>query len=134
MGKLTKKQIKERDVLIFGEKTPNWSKCKGDVIRFQNLALSELETLVKKGYIELDENQNDSPSTEEFLEFMRQYPATLGHGYVVAPDRDDERVTLEGIAVQRADVTPELFRAFVQLCRCADEFTDNDGGLYAWWD
>ena len=130
---LTKKQIKERDGIIFGDVLPDWAKREGDVIHFQNLNAEELQQLVDKKYIELDENQNDSPSTEEFLDFMKKYPATTTHGYVVAPDRDDARVTLEGLAVDPADVTPELLRAFVDLCRLADEFDCCDR-LFAWWD
>jgi hypothetical protein len=132
--RLSGERIVERDKIIFGENRPNWFECH-NVVRFAQLSLPELEQLVDKKYIELHENQNNSPTTAEFLAFMRQFPATTAHGYVVSPERIDERVTLEGLEVKATDVTPVLLRAFVSLCNGADEFyCDDNGDLYAWWD
>ena len=131
--KLTDEQVILRDEIVFG-RVQDWTSAGGGTKRFQGLALEDLERLVKEGLIYLEEIQNDAPSVEEFLEFMRKYPITLTHGYVVSNDREDVRISLEGLEIDREHVTFELFRDFVALCRCADEFDDDDKGLYSWWD
>lgn len=132
---LTVEQIKERDLILFDSR-PDWSDPahKDGIVRFKGLTLAGLRFMIENKYIDLDEYQNSSPTTQDFLDFMEKYPVALAHGYVIDPAREDACMVLEGLAVARGDVTLELFRAFVALCRCADEFTDNDGGLYSWWD
>ena len=131
--KLTREQEVRRDELVFGE-AQDWSKSMGGIKRYRDLTVDCLEKLVKEGFADPEETQNDSPTTQEFLEFMQQYPKARAHGYVVSNDREDVGVTVEGLEVDRADVTTKLFRDFVQLCRYADEFNDEENGLYSWWD
>jgi hypothetical protein len=130
---LTNEQVIERDKIVFGEPF-DWSQPTGGIARFRDLTLDRLEQLIKAGFIDLDECQNDSPTTQEFLEFMQQYPKARAHGYVISNEREDVGAVIEGLEVDRADVTTELFRDFVRLCRYADEFDDCDAGLYSWWD
>ena len=132
-SKLTREQEIRRDEIVFGE-AQDWTQSMGGIKCYQDLTLSELENLIKEGFADPEETQNDSPSIQEFLDFMREYPFVRAHGYVVSNERDDVRVSVEGIEADRSDVTPEFFRAFVQLCRYADEFDDSDAGVYAWWD
>ena len=132
--KLTDEQVIARDIIVFGE-AQDWTQSMGGVKHFKGLALDELEQLVKEGFADPEETQNDAPSVGEFLDFMREYDVALAHGYVVSNDREDVRVSIEGLEIDRQDVTYEIFRAFVRLCRFADEFDDDDDvGLYAWWD
>lgn len=131
--KLTREQEVRRDELVFGE-AQDWSKSMGGIKRYQDLTVDCLEKLVEEGFADPEETQNDAPSIQEFLDFMKKYPQARAHGYVVSNERDDVRVSVEGLEVDRDDVTFELFREFVALCRFADEFDDCDNGLYAWWD
>ncbi len=64
---------------------------------------------------------------------MEKYPVAKAHGYVVSPYRDDYRVTIEGLSVDRADVTPEVRNAFLDFSENADQL-DTDGDLNSWWD
>jgi len=131
--RLTQKQVKERDEIVFG-KAINWAEeSSGGIIRFRELGLEELEALVEKGYIDPEEAQNSSPTVGEILGFMKKYPAVTAHGYVVSPDREEERVSLEGIECEASEVTDELRMDFVDLARYADEF-EYRTSLYAWWD
>ena len=131
--KLTDEQVVARDILVFGE-AQDWTQSMGGIKHFKSLSLDELEQLVKEGFADPEETQNDAPSIQEFLDFMRKYPVAFAHGYVVSNDREDVRVSVEGLEIDREDVTHELFREFVALCRFADEFDDSDAGLYSWWD
>ena len=70
---------------------------------------------------------------QEFLDFMRKHPAAVAHGYAVSPDRDDYRITIEGLRVPRNDATWDLEQAFEEFCQSADELMTN-GELYSWWD
>lgn len=126
---------KERDRILFGEYDPD--KYLGGIRRFQNIDVQTLNTLVAHNYIELSECQNDSPSTEEFLEYAKAHPDIRFCGYAVSPDRDDYRITIEEV-YQTLDGIDEILE-FVRYFRFADEFTIDEcaNGLYeadAWWD
>jgi hypothetical protein len=67
---------------------------------------------------------------------MQNYPEVRAHGYVVSPDRDDYRVTIEGLECPEFKLTEDsfgLYINFVKLCRHADELEINSE-LYSWWD
>jgi hypothetical protein len=130
--KLTKAQIKERDLILFG-KEKDWKAEGNDIIRFSGLSVAQLRKLVEKGYADPDDAQNDSPSIKDFLEFMTKHSAVFAHGYVVSATRDDVRVSLEGLGCAAEFVTPALKDDFIELCHDADEFHFRMD-LYAWWD
>lgn len=118
-----------RDEIIFGTSVRQYQ---GSIERFDHLTLAQLELLVAENFIDLDEGQNWSPTAGEFLDYMREYPAVMAHGYAVSIARDDYRVTLEGLQCPAEQVTPEMRDSFIDLCRDADDFSHwND--LYAWW-
>ncbi len=103
------------------------------IIRLDHIPLLVLKKLLEEKFIDPNGRQNRSPSTQEFLSFMEKYPVAKAHGYVVSPYRDDYRVTIEGLSVDRADVTPEVRNAFLDLSENADQL-DTDGDLNSWWD
>ena len=124
------KNIKERDKIIFGKYEPDAYKY-GGIHHFNGLDHYRLQKLIDKDFIDPEECQNYSPSTEEFLDFMKDHPEFTAHGYAVSIDRDDYRVTLEGIeSDERMDY--ETMVDFVELCRLADDFCLDTP--YAWWD
>lgn len=54
---------------------------------------------------ELEDRQNDAPTMRALLEVIAAHPVVVtGIGYVVGPDRWDERLTLEGLLID----DPEL--------------------------
>lgn len=122
---------KTRDQIIFGEY--NDQNYLGGTKRFEQLSLEKLESLVGNNFIDLDDCQNLSPTVQEFLTFMKNHPKVYAHGYVVSHNRNDYRVSIEGLSYE-GKVSKELLFDFVKLCRQADEFVANEHELYAWWD
>lgn len=113
---------------------PEWGKDEwDDTVHLEAIELEQLEKLVAEKFIDPEGRQNLSPSTQEFLEFMRKYPAVVAQGYALAIKRLDYRVTLVGLFVDRKSVTPQLQWDFEQLCSEADEL-DTQADLYSWWD
>ena len=111
-----------------------WGKAEwDDTAHLEAITLEQLEKLVTEKFIDPDGRQNESPSTQEFLEFMRKHPGVVAQGYAVAIKREDYRVTLEGLFVDREFVTSQLRWDFEQLCADADEL-DTQADLYSWWD
>jgi hypothetical protein len=105
----------------------------GGIKSFGLIELDILEILFRERFIDPSDRQNESPTMQEFLGFMRKHPAAVAHGYAVSPNRDDYRVTIEGLRVPAKDVTWELEEAFAEFCGNADELVTN-GELYSWWD
>ena len=138
MGKLgmfnLNDDVKARDEYLFGE----YDKTKyrfGGTRQVSNLTWIELEYLFNNNFLDPEDCQNCSPTAKEIYDFIKDHKDFCAFGYAVSPDRDDYRITLEGIErVEGAGVivdTGEL-KDFVKFARFADEF-DVDCG-YAWWD
>ena len=78
------------------------------------------------------DKQNEAPTLGEFLEFMKLHPEFKAHGYIVSNDRDDRRITIEGLEGTAKD---ELsLTEFKNLCEYADEFRCENGNCFSWWD
>lgn len=101
--------------------------------RFTNLSLNNLQELIDSNFIDLEECQNYSPTTEEFLNFMKENPGVVAHGYAVESTRNDYRVTLEGISYD-GNVDFEELINLVDNFRSADIFNIDTDGFYLWWD
>lgn len=125
------KNVDYRDRIIFNEKY-NAKKYAGGIRRFERLDLERLEELVKNDFVDLGERQNYSPTIEEFRFFLQNYPNYYLNGYTASPDRDDYRISIDGIGADEAPATQPDTVAFVQLCRDADEFSIEPP--HAWWD
>lgn len=123
---------KERDLIIFGEEV-SWDDELGGMKNFKELTLQQLETLKDKGQLKPDEQQNNSPTIEQCMTFMKQFPGATAHGYVISPERKDYRVTLEGLEFT-GECTTEIQRAFSKLCKRANDLEITSTRLYCWFD
>lgn len=106
----------------------------GGIEHFDNLSADTLQTLIDEGFADPDDTQNNSPSLQEILDFIREYPDFKAHGYAVSPERSDYRVSLEGVegTVYRPS---DAFSAFVETFDGADTFEiSKSGNCYAWYD
>ena len=124
----------KRRLEILNIKNPKYL---GGVERIQSITLKQLKTLVEEEFIDLDESQNYSPTVEEFLSFMETYPKIRAHGYIVSPEREDYRISIEGLQGTYDknylnDV--DMLIDFVDLCMGADDLQITNGKLYSWWD
>ena len=112
------KDIVTRDTMIFG--SFDREKYMGGVRQFNNLPCSILMNLVTEDFADLEETQNDSPTIQEFIKFMKTYKGYTAHGYVVIDTRDDYRVSVEGIEKGDDAESIEELKDFIKLCRWAD--------------
>lgn len=69
----------------------------GGAVNFDHCSVDTLKELVKKGYLDMQESFNDALSTKEFVEFMEKYREFEAHGYLVINEREDRRITIEGL-------------------------------------
>ena len=113
---------------------PDWyeSGWSGGMRSFDGLTVEELERLIE--YMPEDfkgETQNESPTVAEMLEIGRRFPGTTFHGYVVSPERPDERISLEGFHLAASEL--DSLRLNEELG--PDEHgQEEDGRWWFWWD
>lgn len=122
--------IKTRDELIFGEYAPE--KYGGGVRDFNNMSVNLLKKLVDMRFADPDEAQNDSPTIQEFIDYMEDKNCYVVNGYVVTDNRGDYRVSVESIEKIGGFEDKEELIEFVDRFHNADEFDIKNG--YAWWD
>ena len=124
---------KERDTIIFGE-PKEWDGDKsGGIEPFDELTAEQLLNLIVLCHADPETCQNNSPSIGDFLKFLEANPKFRAHGYVVSPDRNDYRVSIEGITYE-GDASKEEIITFVSFCNGADELDLDNESLRAWWD
>ena len=126
--KYTEEQDKERCELV-GVNAKNFF---GGCAQFQGITYGILKKLVDKGYADPEDNQNGSTTLGEYLEFLRTHPGFRVHGYIVANDRNDRRITVEGL--ESYDITLNELCDFIALERYADEFEATQSYCRSWWD
>ncbi len=129
------RDIARRDKLIFGGY--DQSKYCGGVRRFEcNVDL--MNQLIKEGFADPDECQNDSPFIKDFMDTVDGDESVRFECYAVDVNRDDCRVTIEGIRAYIPDTDYDRINLYVEQFRYADEFTFEHQGdcfyLRAWWD
>ena len=129
------KDYKARDEIIFGKYDPNsyFGGCK----RF-SCSKETIQTLIDNDFIDLEECQNCSPTTKEFMEYVNDLNDVIFNCYAISPNRDDYRVTIEGLDVEVKDDDYDNISYLVETFHYADEFGFEHNGdsffLHAWWD
>lgn len=129
------KDYVKRDEIIFGGYDPKSyiGGCKNFHCSYKTM-----EKLVEENFIELDECQNSSPYTKDFMDILKDVDNVRFIAYAISPDRDDYRVTIEGVDVEIQDTNFDEVSLLVESFHYADEFTFKHEGdtyyLYAWWD
>lgn len=126
--KYTEEQDKERRELV-GVNDKNFF---GGCASFSGMTYNTLQKLVDKGYADLEDNTNGSTTLGEYLDFMKEHPRFKAHGYIVSNDREDRRVTVEGL--EAGQVTIKEVEDFINLDRYADEFEATQDYCRSWWD
>lgn len=121
--------IKTRDEIIFGEYNPD--AYSGGCRHFDYLDAPTLRKLIDMGFADPEEEQNSSPTIEEFLEFVENHDEYVLGGYVVTDQRDDYRVSITDISKDGEIETMDELKEFIEFARFADDF---DPSGYAWWD
>lgn len=128
---LMNKDIKLRDQIIFNGYDKK--QYMGGIRHIPRISINILNSLIKLHFIDLNECQNNSPTTEEIFEFMQKYPKYYAHGYAVDISRDDYRITLEGVEKDSPFDSDIEAQDFEKLFGEADEIETNDT-IYCWFD
>lgn len=125
------KDIETRDKLIWGRYRPR-KYAFGGTISFQGMNVKTLRKLINQNFADPEEKQNFAPSIGEIYDFMCTYPAYTCHGYAVSADRDDYRVSIEGVEKGDKTYSVEEFQDYMKLFSNADELNFNT--MYCWFD
>lgn len=132
---MTKKQANEREQLIFGRPyNPDTYIHYGGVQHFDRISVNLAKELVRKGYLDPADTQNNSPTAQEMIDFCDDgTDIWYLHGYAVSAERPDCRVTIEGIGSAPEPITKDKLADFVAMFRDADELWC-EGNLWCWYD
>jgi hypothetical protein len=118
----------------------------GGIRRYEYLSPELLEKLVEEGYADPEECQNDSPTIQEWLDFIKENPTLSNkisfHGYIVHKDRTDRRISIEGIqsspilesVMNDVKFTEKEIEAINFFCHYADELSITENKLWVWYD
>jgi hypothetical protein len=104
-----------------------------NIFYFRDVPAEVVARLLAERFMDPDQRQNASPSSAEFLAFMQRHPGVLAHGYATSIEREDYRVSIEGVSYTGA-ASDELRRDAVRLFGSADECRVDGAGLYVWYD
>lgn len=129
--KVLNKDSKRRDEIL-GIK--EWVDM-GGIMRIECITIDQMRELIDNDFLDLEEKQNFAPRIKYIYEFMKKYPDFEAHGYAVSPNRDDYRVSIEGVRLKRK-ATKEEYKEFRLLFEAADEISaiNGEAGLFCWFD
>lgn len=109
----------------------------GGIIRYDDLDLAGLTTLLDEGFIHPHAQQNDAPPTSAFFQFMTTWPEVRASGYAVSPRRPDYRTMIDGISVDfTAMPAPRAAALKAELEALAASATNtevDDDSAHLWW-
>ncbi|MDR0286665.1 MAG: hypothetical protein LBI03_03005 [Clostridiales bacterium] len=116
---------------IMGIKT---SYSYGGIERFEKMTPETFNKLHENGFIDMDYAFNDSPTIGEFKNFVDKYPDEIiyFHGYIVSPERDDNRLVVEGL--EAISENKDFIIDFTNEFHYADEFKVENGYQRCWYD
>ena len=132
------KDVKRRDEIIFGKYDE--TKYSGGLRSF-TCTREVIEKLIEEDFIDLEECQNYSPTTQEFMDMTDPESGVTNvefQCYAISPDRNDYRVTIEGVDVEIQDNDFDSLTNVINAFRSADEFNIGHYApsffVHAWWD
>lgn len=96
-----------------------------------NVLVEVSKLLPKKNF---KDRQNNSPTLEVFVKIARKFPNTLFTGYIIGPEREDERFTIDGVKIPLSDVKRVLPIIRKNQLYKADEDYVEGGYRVLWWD
>lgn len=137
MNYITTKDANRREHILFGRDYDRDNYRLGGISYFKEASPKVIRELISVGFADPEEAQNSSPTIREFLEFIESQPDPENwylHGYSVSPEREDVRVSIEGIG-SYGPVASENLADFVMENRFADTLDIMpDHKVYCWYD
>lgn len=125
----------ERELLVFDVPYNKKAYELGGIRRFEDMAVGTAKELLRKGYVDPCDAQNLSPTAQEMIDFCDDgSDKWYLHGYVVSPEREDCRITFEGVG-SHGILTAQEALDFMSYFRYADNISADIGGsAYCWYD
>ena len=125
-----------REQLIFGRNYAPADYAAGGICEFENLRFETAKELLARGLLPPGDRQNEAPTAQAFVDFMEQHdPGNwILSGYSVAPDREDVRVSIDGIK-SLGPLTDHDMVDFLRTFRDADELiAEDEQPVFCWYD
>lgn len=120
--------IEEHGYWTYGYK----DKVKYDLLYFAIDSVG-LKMLIDEKFADPEDRQNNAPSLGDIQKFIETHPNFKACGYIVTPERDDYRVSIE--EVRGEELSREDICDFANAFHTADEFKVlDDGSCRAWYD
>ena len=103
------------------------------VISIVGIKFYQVANLIGEGFVDMKDQQNDSPTIWGFYEFLAEFPECALDGDIVSPERPDCRISFYCIRF-RGRASKHLQERFSQEFNNADKFECDKKHLYARWD
>jgi hypothetical protein len=132
MRKLDIKNAKKRDEILAPFTTESMTNGLGGVYHFTGVTAAVAAELLRLRFLDPKERQNDAPEAKDMIRFINEHPGFTLHGYAVVPERDDYRVTFEGVEF-KGKYSESYLKDFVHMFRDANDLII-EGGLFCWYD
>ena len=129
------KDFKKRDSIL--NIKSNWSDHDrmGGIRSFEMINLETLKKLRDNNFLYLEDQQNDSPSIEEFISTLEKYPSATVSGYAVSPYRPDYRISIDSIEIKaNKKEIKKCKNFFIELSKLSSTFLLKKKRIYIWWD
>ena len=126
------KDIEARDKIIYGKYRPK-KYGHGGTAHFEDMTAKTLGRLLRDKFADPEDAQNLAPTLQEFYDFLKTHKGYTVHGYTVSADRDDYRVSIEGLYKPVPASTPEEYQDFINFNKYADELQVQNY-MYSWFD
>jgi hypothetical protein len=100
---------------------PQWDRDDNDgIASFDPLDHARLVVLISLNFVDPHSCQNQSPRVQCFLEFLHKHPSARALGYAVSPQREDYRVSIDGLVIPPEGITDEALLDFIEFSVGAD--------------
>lgn len=130
--KLNTKNVNQRDLVLFGEAYDESRYC-GGIRRFEGVSYADCQELLNLTVIDPKGRQNNAPTAEEIVGFLKDHPGFTAHGYAVSPKRDDYRVSFEGVECGEGYDLQDVWD-FFDVFPYPDEYSVTPEGICCWYD
>lgn len=138
----------DRETLVFGRQIRWEDETHGQYAAISphgptdvdELSTETVAALFEAGHLDPKSRQNNSPTAEMLYEAGNVYECedgvTVGYrGYMIGPERADERITIDEINVSSDTAIPDpIIMHFEGAFDTADTLHTSDEYLSAWWD
>lgn len=125
------RDCRKRDSIIFGDNKPDYT---NGICRFKDLRVDKLNKLLDYNFIDDNHRHYEKiPSIRDIISFMNEWYEydVKAHGYVLSCDREDYRVSLDGIEIlSKTDLSDELVKDISALFRSSEYFKLTNNTFY----